>query len=214
MKTEFENLLMKETETLDEFALRLSGLVTNMRALGETVEEGCKGYGHFAVECRKPKKERDSKLEANLVQVQDDEPALLFIETDEKKLSALLLTKRKIMPKLNTSKWEKSWSNVWYLDNDASNHMMGELGKFKELDYKVTRKVKFGDGSTVEIKGKGVVYSVQIVMNVVLIEWVISEVATDKNELVTVQIEMERVIQIEGVIQIERVVQIEQDVTF
>lgn len=39
LKTEFENLSMKETETLDEFCLRLSGLVTNMRILGETVDE-------------------------------------------------------------------------------------------------------------------------------------------------------------------------------
>lgn len=39
LKTEFENLSMKETEMLDEFCLRLSGLVTNMRILGETVDE-------------------------------------------------------------------------------------------------------------------------------------------------------------------------------
>lgn len=39
LKIEFETLGMKETETLDEFCLRLSGLVTNIRALGETVEK-------------------------------------------------------------------------------------------------------------------------------------------------------------------------------
>ncbi|KAL8104725.1 hypothetical protein AgCh_028796 [Apium graveolens] len=119
-------------------------------------EERAQGYGHFAAKCHKPKKERDSRLEANLVQVQDDDPALLFNEADEKKLSALLLNERDVMPKLNTSKGEKAVSNIWYLDNDASNHTTGELGKFKELDYKVTGKVKFGNGSTVEIKGKGV----------------------------------------------------------
>ncbi|KAL8098264.1 hypothetical protein AgCh_031141 [Apium graveolens] len=39
MKTEFETLRMKETEGIDEFSMTLSGLVTNIRALGETVEE-------------------------------------------------------------------------------------------------------------------------------------------------------------------------------
>lgn len=39
LKTELETLSMKETETMDEFSMTLSGLVTNTRALGETVEE-------------------------------------------------------------------------------------------------------------------------------------------------------------------------------
>ncbi|KAL8116458.1 hypothetical protein AgCh_022818 [Apium graveolens] len=39
LKAEFENLSMKKTEMLDEFCLRLSGLVMNMRILGEIVEE-------------------------------------------------------------------------------------------------------------------------------------------------------------------------------
>lgn len=30
---------MKETEQLDDFCMRLNGLVTNIRALGETIEE-------------------------------------------------------------------------------------------------------------------------------------------------------------------------------
>lgn len=46
-------------------------------------------------------------------------------------------------------------TNLWYLDNGASNHMTGQRSKFKELDEKITGRVKFGDGSTIEIKGKG-----------------------------------------------------------
>ena len=46
-------------------------------------------------------------------------------------------------------------SNLWYLDNGASNHMTGQLSKFSELDTKVTGQVKFGDRSMVQIRGKG-----------------------------------------------------------
>lgn len=61
------------------------------------------------------------------------------------------------MPKLTDSINNKIESNVWYLDNGASKHMTEEHNKFKELDESVAGKVKFGDGSTVKIKGKGVV---------------------------------------------------------
>lgn len=39
LKPEFESLNMKETEQLDDFCMRLNGLVTNIRVLGENVEE-------------------------------------------------------------------------------------------------------------------------------------------------------------------------------
>lgn len=39
LKTELEMLRMKDTEQLDEFCIRLYGIVTNIRVLGETVEE-------------------------------------------------------------------------------------------------------------------------------------------------------------------------------
>ena len=39
LKCEFEAMCMKESEQLDEFYLELNSLVTNIRALGEKVEE-------------------------------------------------------------------------------------------------------------------------------------------------------------------------------
>ncbi|XP_074327215.1 uncharacterized protein LOC141665128 [Apium graveolens] len=39
LKAEFETLSMKETELLDDFCMKLNGLVTNIRALGEDVKE-------------------------------------------------------------------------------------------------------------------------------------------------------------------------------
>ena len=45
--------------------------------------------------------------------------------------------------------------NVWYLDNGASNHMTGDKRYFRILDDTITGKVKFGDESRIDIKGKG-----------------------------------------------------------
>lgn len=39
LKVEFVSLSMKETESLDDFCLKLNGLVTNIRALGEEIQE-------------------------------------------------------------------------------------------------------------------------------------------------------------------------------
>lgn len=260
LKAEFENLIMKETESIDDFSMKMNDLVTNIRTLGETVEENyvvkkflrampskflqitssieqfgdleqmsveeiigslkaheerlrgqventggqlllteeewlkkestegqllftreewmkrkkggteqsqglryrgnssnqggrdrskvrcfnCSLVGHYAVECRRPRRDREPKAEVNLSQVQDDEPALLVAE-------------REIVPNLNygAKNCSESASNLWYLDNGASNHMTGDRSKFRELDEGVTGLVKFGDGSTVEIKGKG-----------------------------------------------------------
>ena len=39
LKGEFESLVMKETENIDDFCMKLSGIVTNIRVLEETMEE-------------------------------------------------------------------------------------------------------------------------------------------------------------------------------
>lgn len=39
LKAKFESLCMKDTESIDDFCMRLNGLVTNIRTLGEIVEE-------------------------------------------------------------------------------------------------------------------------------------------------------------------------------
>ena len=45
----------------------------------------------------------------------------------------------------------------WYLDFGASNHMMDSKVAFFELDSDVTGTVKFGDGSSVAIRGRGTI---------------------------------------------------------
>lgn len=113
----------------------------------------CSAFGHFAYECQNPKRDKETKTEANLTQVHDDEPAILLTECSTEMGNTLLLNEVAVKSRLD--KTEKSVdSNLWYLDNGASNHMTGQKSSFWELDEGVTGLVRFGDGSTVEIKGK------------------------------------------------------------
>lgn len=92
----------------------------------------------------------------NIAQVPDDEPALLLVESEGKVKNVMLVNEEKLNPRLSQNKHDnESVSNLWYLDNGASNHMTGQKSKLKELYEEITGQVKFGDGSLVEIKRKG-----------------------------------------------------------
>lgn len=68
----------------------------------------------------------------------------------------VLLNERNVNLRMVTDAENKyGVSNMWYLDNGASNLMTGEKSKFNELGENITGKVQFGDGSTVDIRGKG-----------------------------------------------------------
>lgn len=115
----------------------------------------CLKYGNFAAECKKPRREqKEQKEEANLTQMQDDEPALLLAEEEETGKTTMLINEENVIPKLNSGgDGNSNKSNIWYLDNGASNHMTEQLSKFGELDQSVKGQVRFGDGSTVHIDG-------------------------------------------------------------
>ncbi|XP_074337557.1 uncharacterized protein LOC141674757 [Apium graveolens] len=99
----------------------------------------CLGYEHYAAECKKIKREREQKEEANLARM-DDEPALLMAE------KVLLVDEGKVSPRLNqVSKEKQGDSNVWYLDNGASNHMTGQLSKFKHNIISLGQLAEEGD---------------------------------------------------------------------
>ena len=62
----------------------------------------------------------------------------------------VFLNEEKVVPKL----FGKHYL-AWYLDTGASNHMTGNPDKFADLDSSVKGRVRFGDGSAVEICGQG-----------------------------------------------------------
>ena len=103
----------------------------------------CNKKGHFKSVCPE-KKEENQELNKTETEVAD---AVLYMH------EVVFLNEEKVIPKaLDISKKEEG---VWYLDNGASNHMTGERGYFSELNQNIKGRVKFGDGSCVDIDGKG-----------------------------------------------------------
>ncbi|KAL8107155.1 hypothetical protein AgCh_023817 [Apium graveolens] len=170
LKSEFKALAMSEEEQLDDFYLKLNGLVTNIRSLGEKVDEAndvsgreeewrkkessdgqllltrdewqkwANREGPRGGEYRRLRKERETPKEANMSNVQEDEPALLIAEVGQTDNEVMLLKEDALVAKLQTNIEGQRESQVWYLDNGASNNMIGQRGKFKELDERVSGK--------------------------------------------------------------------------
>jgi hypothetical protein len=130
----------------------------------------CGRISHWARDCRQPRKER-----VNLTQAKDDdEPALLMAMVEEshdaieptppqviepaleqQQLDHLDETKTQAF--LGMSCNDDDHLEDWYLDTGVTNHKMGRDNVFSELDRAVQGTVKFGDGSVVNICGKGTI---------------------------------------------------------
>jgi transposase InsO family protein len=126
----------------------------------------CNKKGHWARECRK--KQRDeAAAAAHLTQEEergDDGPALhmaTVIELDAAPTAALLTGEQVFLneerARVELRRSPRDTDEAWYLDTGASNHMTGDDMVFAELDKSVSGKVRFGDGSVVDICGRGTV---------------------------------------------------------
>ncbi|KAI3518152.1 hypothetical protein L1887_06594 [Cichorium endivia] len=112
----------------------------------------CQEYGHYAAECKNPRKERN--YESNLIQEhQDNEPALLLSTFEDG--NWVFLNEESLKPQLQTHGNSQNLSRIWYLDTGASNHMTGDKSKFRSLNESIQGYVKFGNESRVRIEGKG-----------------------------------------------------------
>lgn len=70
---------------------------------------------------------------------------------------AVILNEEQVILELHLNGFTTHIGNLWYLDNGASNHMIGDLGKFKNLHRGITEKVRFGDRMVLLLKyGEGI----------------------------------------------------------
>lgn len=103
--------------------------------------------GHYASDCP----DRLLKLIQETQETKEDDKTH---EAEELMLNEVVfLNEKKVM--INAFESSLDQSDVWYLDNGASNHMTGNRSYFTTLDETITGKVKFGDDSRIDIKGKG-----------------------------------------------------------
>lgn len=105
----------------------------------------CDKLGHYASTCP------DRLLTLQEAQEQDKDDTQ---HADELMMHEVVyLNEDKVVP----SKFEThdDQENMWYLDNGASNHMTGVRRYFNIINESITGKVKFGDDSRIDIKGKG-----------------------------------------------------------
>jgi hypothetical protein len=130
----------------------------------------CWCTGHWARDCRQPRKER-----VNLTQAEDDdEPSLLMAMVEEshdavesappqviepalEQQQLVHLDETKAQAFLGTSCNDDDHLEGWYLDTGVMNHMTGRGNMFSELDRAVQGTVKFRDGSVINICGKGTI---------------------------------------------------------
>lgn len=72
-----------------------------------------------------------------------------------KEIVEVLLNEQGVKPRLREP--TRYDSDLWYLDIGASYHMTGSKTKFTDLDTTVSGIVRFGEGSTMDICGRGTV---------------------------------------------------------
>ena len=105
----------------------------------------CDKQGHYASNCL------DKLLKLQEIDEKKEEDTQ---EADELMMHEVVyLNEHKVKPA--NFRVEQGMENLWYLDNGASNHMSGNRLFFFKLDEGITGKVRFGDNSHIDIKGKG-----------------------------------------------------------
>lgn len=104
----------------------------------------CDKTGHFASHCP------DRLLKLQEAQESDNKDTE---DADELMMHEVVYLHEKHC-KPSTFETSTDGENVWYLDNGASNHMTGDRRYFDKIDASITGKVRFGDDSRIDIKGK------------------------------------------------------------
>jgi len=105
----------------------------------------CDKTGHFASVCPDRLLKLQEATESKAEETHEADGLLMH--------EIVYLNEKNVRPKEFES--GKDGDRIWYLDNGASNHMTGNRSFFYEIDETITGKVRFGDDSRIDIRGKG-----------------------------------------------------------
>lgn len=107
----------------------------------------CDKLGHYATDCPDRLLKLQETHENDNTSTQDADELMMH--------EVVYLNEKNCIP----DKYETNTDaeDIWYLDNGASNHMTGDKRYFSDIDNTVTGKVRFGDDSRIDIKGKGTI---------------------------------------------------------
>jgi len=107
----------------------------------------CDKLGHYASQCPD-----------RLLKLQEAQENAVNDNKDTQNADTLMMHEVVYLNEKNCvpSKFETNieGDECWYLDNGASNHMTGDKRYFDNLNESITGKVRFGDDSRIDIKGK------------------------------------------------------------
>ena len=120
----------------------------------------CHKYGHYANRCPGEKKEEEghcAKAKEPMMLLAEMAASGLLEHPPRSQVQRVFLNVAKIVPELHLSDGGDPSGNIWYLDNGTSNHMTGDMQKFRDLDRAIYGKVRFGNDSTIEIQGRGTI---------------------------------------------------------
>jgi hypothetical protein len=136
-----------------------------------TLCHNCGMGGHWARDCHGKKKHA-----AHVTEAQEEERALMYLAAETEVIASLPCSlppcsstsspqapihihERKVLLHLSSEEEKEAVAPCRWgvLDTGVTNHMTGSRRLFTELDTGVTRTVRFGDGSVVDIEGKGIV---------------------------------------------------------
>nr|GEU56454.1 zinc finger, CCHC-type [Tanacetum cinerariifolium] len=154
---------MKEDDTMDAFTAKLNGYATKAKELGKTLDESL-----LVRKLLDSTPDKFIQIVASIEQTNDFDDITL----DEIVLKPKALEERIKLQKEGQVESQENLlfahsehpgkgrrfskrgvdASIWYLDNGASNHMTGTKSNFRDIDESVTGRVRFGDGSYVQIK--------------------------------------------------------------
>ncbi|GKE77207.1 hypothetical protein Tco_1543327 [Tanacetum coccineum] len=136
-----EEALEEDMNKKTQFGVRLEGNMEEEAEEGSTTDSNDFVKGKRKNLILEDEEPSTTQEQSNLI-LEDEEPSLLMA-THETEHKEILLNEGQIQPGK-------------YATTDASiYHMTGTKSHFKDIDESTTGRVRFGDGSYVEIKGRG-----------------------------------------------------------